>query len=153
MKHDSNQTSFLSLQESDQQSLLNDEQTSAENSNQPLAAKMRPKSLADYLGQEHILGLDAPLRLAIEQGQCHSVIFWGPPGTGKTTLAEIIARYVNAKVIRLSAVTSGIKDIRLAIEQAKIRISNEGSDCRTVFNHWHDHILLAVALRIGDKER
>ena len=90
----------------------------------PLAAKMRPKTLADYVGQQHILGADSPLRLAIEQGHCHSLIFWGPPGSGKTTLAEIIAAHAKAKVVRLSAVTSGIKDIRLAIEQAKVRATN-----------------------------
>ncbi|MCW8832695.1 MAG: AAA family ATPase, partial [Colwellia sp.] len=98
----------------------------------PLAAKMRPQKLADYVGQQHILAPDSPLRLAIEQGYCHSLIFWGPPGSGKTTLAEIIAHHVNAKVIRLSAVTSGIKDIRLAIEQAKIRASNDNNDNTTV---------------------
>jgi len=87
----------------------------------PLAAKIRPKILADYVGQQHILGDNSPLKLAIEQGLCHSLIFWGPPGTGKTTLAEIIATHAKAQVVRLSAVTSGIKDIREAIEQAKIR--------------------------------
>lgn len=87
----------------------------------PLAAKIRPKMLADYVGQQHILGDNSPLKLAIEQGLCHSLIFWGPPGTGKTTLAEIIATHAKAQVVRLSAVTSGIKDIREAIEQAKIR--------------------------------
>jgi len=90
----------------------------------PLAAKMRPQSLDDYVGQQHILAANSPLRLAIAQGHCHSLIFWGPPGSGKTTLAEIIATHANAKVIRLSAVTSGIKDIRLAIEQAKVRAKN-----------------------------
>lgn len=87
----------------------------------PLAARMRPNKLADYVGQQHILSGNSPLRMSIEQGHCHSIIFWGPPGTGKTTLAEIIATHAKAEVIRLSAVTSGIKDIRLAIEQAKIR--------------------------------
>lgn len=94
----------------------------------PLAAKMRPQTLADYVGQQHILAADSPLRQSIMQGHCHSLILWGPPGSGKTTLAEIIANHVNAKVIRLSAVTSGIKDIRLAIEQAKIRANNHRSD-------------------------
>ncbi|TWX51614.1 replication-associated recombination protein A [Colwellia hornerae] len=89
---------------------------------QPLAAKLRPKTLADYQGQQHILSPGMPLTIAIEQGKCHSVIFWGPPGTGKTTLAEIIASHANAEVERLSAVTSGIKDIRQAIDNAKQRL-------------------------------
>jgi putative ATPase len=93
----------------------------------PLAAKMRPKGLSDYVGQQHILGNNSPLRQAIMKGHCHSLIFWGPPGSGKTTLAEIIATHANAKVVRLSAVTSGIKDIRLAIEQAKIRANNNST--------------------------
>lgn len=87
----------------------------------PLAAKMRPLTLKDYVGQTHILSAEMPLYTAIEQGHCHSLIFWGPPGTGKTTLAEIIASHANAEVERVSAVTSGIKEIRQAIENAKQR--------------------------------
>mgnify|MGYP003675038281 FL=1 len=87
----------------------------------PLAAKLRPKTLAEYEGQEHILAKGMPLPLAIEQGKVHSLIFWGPPGTGKTTIAEIIANHANADIERVSAVTSGIKDIRQAIENAKNR--------------------------------
>jgi len=87
----------------------------------PLAARMRPLNLDDYVGQEHILSQGMPLRAAIEQGKCHSLIFWGPPGTGKTTLAEIIANSTNADIERVSAVTSGIKEIRQAIENAKQR--------------------------------
>ena len=94
----------------------------------PLAAKMRPQNLDDYVGQHHILAAGSPLRQAIGQGHCHSLIFWGPPGSGKTTLAEIIATHANAKVVRLSAVTSGIKDIRLAIEQAKVRATSNHSE-------------------------
>lgn len=85
----------------------------------PLAARMRPQGLAQYLGQEHILGTDKPLRRALEAGQCHSMILWGPPGTGKTTLAELIARYCDAEVERVSAVSAGVKDIRAAIERAR----------------------------------
>ncbi len=85
----------------------------------PLAARMRPLTLLDYVGQSHILAPGLPLRIAIEQGQCHSLIFWGPPGTGKTTLAEIIASHADAHLERVSAVTSGIKDIRIAIDKAK----------------------------------
>lgn len=96
----------------------------------PLAAKMRPKTLADYVGQEHILGGDSPLAQSIEQGHCHSLIFWGPPGSGKTTLAEIIAQHANAEIERVSAVTSGIKEIRSAIEKAKLRAQGEGDNKR-----------------------
>lgn len=87
--------------------------------NAPLAARMRPRSLSEYIGQEHILGYDKPLRKSLERGNCFSMILWGPPGTGKTTLAEIFANQVNAKVERLSAVTAGIKEIRAAIDKAE----------------------------------
>lgn len=86
----------------------------------PLAARMRPRTIDEYLGQEHILGPGKPLRKAIEQGVLHSMIFWGPPGTGKTTLAELIASAADARVARLSAVTSGVKDIRKAVEEAQL---------------------------------
>ncbi|WP_166423863.1 replication-associated recombination protein A [Paraglaciecola sp. 20A4] len=85
----------------------------------PLAARMRPQNIAQYFGQQHIVGEGKPLRSAIERGQCHSMILWGPPGTGKTTLAEIIALHCDAHIERISAVTSGVKDIRSAIEKAK----------------------------------
>lgn len=85
----------------------------------PLAARMRPTTLDNYFGQTHLLGKGKPLRKAIEAGHAHSMILWGPPGTGKTTLAEIIAHRLNAKVEYLSAVTSGVKDIREAIDRAK----------------------------------
>ncbi|WP_434339858.1 replication-associated recombination protein A [Motilimonas cestriensis] len=85
----------------------------------PLAARMRPTSLEHYVGQQHIIGPEQPLRKALEAGFCHSMILWGPPGTGKTTLAELAAQYCDAKVERLSAVTSGVKDIRAAIERAQ----------------------------------
>ncbi len=85
----------------------------------PLASRMRPQRVDDYVGQEHILGQGKPLRKMLDAGQCHSMILWGPPGTGKTTLAELIARYANAHVIKLSAVTSGVKDIRAAMDEAE----------------------------------
>lgn len=85
----------------------------------PLAARMRPQTVEQYIGQQHILGPGKPLRRALEAGQLHSMILWGPPGTGKTTLAEVAANYANAEVERVSAVTSGVKDIRAAIEKAR----------------------------------
>ena len=85
----------------------------------PLAAKMRPVTIDEYAGQSHLLGTNKPLRKMLEAGHCHSMILWGPPGTGKTTLAELIATYTNASVIRISAVTSGVKDIRAAMDTAK----------------------------------
>ena len=85
----------------------------------PLAARMRPHTLAEYIGQSHLLSEGKPLYRAILAGHAHSMILWGPPGTGKTTLAEIIAGHLNAEVERLSAVTSGVKEIREAIERAK----------------------------------
>lgn len=85
----------------------------------PLAARMRPTTIEHYCGQSHLLGNDKPLRKMLEAGHCHSMILWGPPGTGKTTLAELIAHYTNADVLRISAVTSGVKDIRAAMEKAE----------------------------------
>lgn len=122
------QTSLFTPEQDSLSTACNSSDFYAVSSGAPLAAKMRPQSLADYVGQQHILGDNSPLRRAIEQGHCHSLIFWGPPGTGKTTLAEIIANYAKAKVVRLSAVTSGIKDIREAIEQAKIRKQGASQD-------------------------
>ena len=87
---------------------------------QPLAERMRPKSLDDFAGQKHLIGEGKPIRKMIENNNVFSMIFWGPPGVGKTTLALIIANSVNAEFIQLSAVSSGVKDVRLAIERAEI---------------------------------
>lgn len=84
----------------------------------PLADRMRPRSLEEFFGQQHLLGVGKPLRLAIESGHLHSMIFWGPPGTGKTTLARMIAQHGDAQFLALSAVLSGVKEIRAAVEQA-----------------------------------
>jgi putative ATPase len=80
---------------------------------------MRPRSLAEFLGQRHLLGPGKPLSASIESGQLHSLILWGPPGTGKTTLARLIAKAANAHFIALSAVMAGVKDIRAAVEAAR----------------------------------
>jgi putative ATPase len=96
---------------------------------QPLAARMRPKLFDNYIGQSHIISAGKPLRNALENGAAHSMILWGPPGTGKTSLAELIATYCKAHVERLSAVTSGIKEIRAAIEIAQ---QNRISGVRTL---------------------
>lgn len=86
---------------------------------EPLASRLRPGSLDDYIGQEHVVGEGAPLRNALNAGQIHSLILWGPPGVGKTTLARLIASYVDAQFLSLSAVMAGVKEIRAAVEQAR----------------------------------
>lgn len=85
----------------------------------PLADRMRPDSLDNYFGQEHLLGEGKHLRAALQSGNLHSMIFWGPPGVGKTTLARLIAHYAEAQFLSISAVLSGVKEIRQAIEQAR----------------------------------
>lgn len=100
-----------------------------DNQFKPLAARMRPTNFDQYIGQSHLIAKDKPLRKALEAGFAHSMILWGPPGTGKTTLAELIAEYCDAHVERLSAVTSGIKEIRAAIDIAK---QNQSAGRRTL---------------------
>src|ERR1700688_3534409 len=85
----------------------------------PLAERMRPRTLDEFVGQEHLLAPGKPLRLAIERDDPTSMIFWGPPGTGKTTLAKIIAALTHATFIEFSAVMSGIKEIKQVMVAAE----------------------------------
>ncbi|HEX3428021.1 MAG TPA: replication-associated recombination protein A, partial [Candidatus Limnocylindrales bacterium] len=97
---------------------------------QPLAARMRPRSLGEFVGQDHLVGERGPLRRSISRGHLGSIILWGPPGTGKTTLARLLADAVGAEMIALSAVSSGVADVRGAIAQAQDRLAMSGQ--RTV---------------------
>ena len=86
---------------------------------QPLAARLRPQSLEQVIGQAHLLGPEGPLTQMLSRGHLPSIIFWGPPGVGKTTLARLLAQHIEAEMLTLSAVTSGVKDIRGVIDQAR----------------------------------
>jgi len=92
----------------------------------PLADRMRPRSLEEFVGQVQAVGPGKPLRAAIESGQAHSLILWGPPGTGKTTLARLIAQASGAHFIALSAVMAGVKDVRAAVERAQAERASSG---------------------------
>ncbi|MCK0164067.1 replication-associated recombination protein A [Marinobacter sp. S6332] len=94
----------------------------------PLAARMRPESLEDYVGQVHLVGPGKPLRRAVEQGQLHSMILWGPPGVGKTTFARLLASVGSLSFETVSAVLSGVKDIRTIVERARNRKQSQGQD-------------------------
>src|SRR5207247_2387641 len=89
------------------------------NQNAPLAERMRPRVLDEVVGQEHLLGEGAPLRALLQAGKIPSIVFWGPPGVGKTTLARLIAHHVAAQFLTLSAVMAGVADIRKAVAAAK----------------------------------
>ena len=88
----------------------------------PLAERLRPHTLDDVVGQQHLIGTGKPLRVAVEGGQPHSMLLWGPPGVGKTTLARILAQSFNAQFLPVSAVFSGVKDIREAVNKAEIAL-------------------------------
>ncbi len=92
----------------------------------PLAERLRPKTIDEVIGQSHLLGPGKPLRLAFESGKLHSMILWGPPGVGKTTLARLMASAFDAEFVPLSAVLSGVKDIRDAIAQAQLTLQQSG---------------------------
>ena len=92
----------------------------------PLAEKLRPQALDEIVGQKHLLGPGKPLRVAFESGKPHSMILWGPPGSGKTTLARLMAKSFDAEFIALSAVLSGVKDIRDAVQAAEQTLASNG---------------------------
>ena len=94
----------------------------------PLADRMRPQTLDQVEGQDALLGPDRPLRRALDAGRLHSMIFWGPPGTGKTTLGRLVAHVCGAQFLTLSAVLSGVRDIRHAVERARTHRQNTGGD-------------------------
>lgn len=92
----------------------------------PLAERLRPRTLDEIVGQKHLLGPGKPLRVAFESGKPHSLILWGPPGSGKTTLARLMATAFDADFIALSAVLSGVKDIRDAVQAAEHSLAQFG---------------------------
>ncbi len=96
---------------------------------QPLAARLRPTSLQEFIGQEHILSPGKPLFEALQSGQAHSMIFWGPPGTGKTTLARLLAQSSHSHFEMISAVLSGVKEIRAVVEKAQLVRNQQGRQC------------------------
>ena len=98
---------------------MNSDLFAADSAYEPLAARLRPQTLDDYIGQEQVIGSGTPLRRSLEAGHLHSLIFWGPPGVGKTTLARLLANYVDAAFITLSAVLAGVKEIREAVVKAQ----------------------------------
>jgi putative ATPase len=112
------------LPTSDPLHTANDTNFSGTNSNAPLAERLRPRTLAEVIGQDHLTGEGMPLRIAFDSGKPHSMILWGPPGVGKTTIARLMATAFESDFIALSAVLSGVKEIREAIERAQVNRDN-----------------------------
>ncbi|MGH9100175.1 MAG: AAA family ATPase, partial [Acidimicrobiales bacterium] len=92
----------------------------------PLAARLRPRTLGEVMGQRHLVGPGAPLRVLVESDRLGSVVLWGPPGSGKTTLARLVADATQKEMVALSAVTAGVKDVREAIDGARRRLGEQG---------------------------
>jgi putative ATPase len=107
------------------------------NTNQPLAFRMRPKTLDDYVGQEHVIGKDKLLYRTIKADRLSSLILWGPPGCGKTSLAKVISETTKYKFVRLNAVTSGVADIKKAIEEADNPLLNPSGKCILFIDEIH----------------
>ena len=105
--------------------------------NQPLAYRMRPKTLEEYVGQEHILGKDKILYRTIKADRLSSIILWGPPGCGKTSLARVISNTTKYKFTRINAVTAGIGDIKQAIEEAQNMLLNPSGKCILFIDEIH----------------
>ena len=103
----------------------------------PLAARIRPRHLDDVVGQDHLIGAGRPLRLLVERDALSSVLFWGPPGTGKTSLAEVVALTTARHFVRLSAVSSGVKDVREAIDEARERLGTTGQSTIVFIDEIH----------------
>ena len=103
----------------------------------PLAERMRPQSFDEFVGQEHIVGKDTLLYRAIKYGTLGSCIFFGPPGTGKTTLGNIIAKTLRANYVKLNAVTSGVNDAKMVIERAKTDKAMLGKDTYLILDECH----------------
>src|SRR5260370_4578305 len=112
-------TDQLSLFGSDDPPPIQKDVSPTARAREPLAGRMRPRSLDEIVGQEHLLGPDKVLRRSIQSDHISSMILWGPPGSGKTTLAEVIAPQTHARFVRLSAVTAGVADLRKTVEEAR----------------------------------